>query len=166
MEADEKTREKIVSTGRTVMALALVGPLVSAAFITLWAFSFRAESRPEHFAIWLVVESLVAVGLCVLAWFVGRGLTRSHEWARRVALWACIVLECYIIGGWIVSLVRFWLRDPILAVFGGVVTVIPVAIFAYPVYACTRWLRRPAVVAACLPPEVQAEPTEVLDEEE
>ena len=147
MEAGEKTREKIVRTGRAAMALALVGPLVSALTITLWAFSFRAESRPEHFTIWLVVESLVAVGLCVLAWFVGRGLTRGHEWARKAALWACIVFGCCIIGGWTVSLVRFWLRGPILAVFGGVVTAIPMAVFAYAPYALIKWLRSPAVVS-------------------
>ncbi len=147
MEADEKTRKRILSTGRTVMAFAMAGPVIGAALLALYASSMRPEGKGEHFVLWLVLEWLADVGLCVLAWLVGRGLTRSREWARKVALWACIVLACYVLGFWIAIVVRYWLRDPILALVGGAVTAVPVAIFAYVLYACIRWLRSPAVVS-------------------
>ena len=147
MEADEKTREKIVKTGRTVMAFAIAGAVGSPVLAALYALSSRPEHKGEHFVLWLVAQSLLGIGVCVLAWFVGRGLTRSVEWARKFALWACIFLACYVVGFWIAIVVRYWLRDPILAVFGGVVSAIPVAIFAYALYACIRWLKSPAVLS-------------------
>ena len=170
MEADEKTREKIVSTGRTVMAFAIAGAAASPVLAGMWSFATRPEAKGEHFVLWLVVGWLVGVSLCVLAWFVGRGLTRSAEWARKVALWACIALACCWVGGWIAMGVRRWLRHPELAVVFGVVTVIPVAIFAYLLYAPIRWLRSPAVLSvfdqAMTATEAAPELAEVLDEDE
>ena len=147
MEADEKTREKIVKTGRTVMAFAIFGAVLNPVITGLYAFSIRPEHKGEHFAIWLVARSLGGVGVCVLGWFVGRGLTRSAEWARKFALWACIFLACYVVGFWVAIVVMYWVRDPILAVFGGVFTAIPVAIFAHVLYACIGWLKSPAVLS-------------------
>ena len=147
METDEKTREKIVRTGRRVMAFAIASAVASPVLAGLYAFATRPEARGEYFLLWLAIRSLLGVSLSGLAWFVGRGLTRSAEWARKFALWACIVLECYVVGFWIAIVVRYWLRDPILAVVGGVVSAVPVAIWAYLLYARIRWLRSPAVVS-------------------
>ena len=167
MEADERTVRNVKSAGRTCLAIGLCLAIGMAVLTPAYLSSLPTEAEGDGEGAFEILVQTVPAFLLGLGFLgVGWGLSRRQDWGRMGMLYSCLALAALIVL-WCV----FNARQMLLSNFrsGAMLAVIYVLFttpLTIPLYSFIRWLRSPGVVAACLPPEVQAEPTEVLDEEE
>lgn len=152
MAVDERSVRNVKSAAGTCLAIGLCLAIGMAVLTPAYLSSLPADAEGTADEILEVVVQTVpafVLGLGLTA--VGWGLSRRQDWGRRGMLYSCLALACLIVF-WCVFMAREMLLNnfnsgAILAVIYVVFTT-PLMI---PLYSLIRWLRSPAVVAACLP---------------
>ncbi len=167
MEVDERTVRNVKSAGSTCLAIGLCLAIGMAVLTPAYLSSLPTDPEGEGGEAFEILVQTVPAFLLGLGFLgVGWGLSKQQDWGRMGMLYGCLALACLIVLWCAFNAREMLLSNSRSGVMLAVIYVIFTAPLTIPLYSFIRWLRSPAVVAACLPPEVEAEPPELHDEDE